>query len=291
MITGILRGMGNTKVPLYFLALTSIINIFLDLLLICIFKMGVSGAAIATIISQTISSILCLGYLYKMNIGFSLRKLSYYKELVVEILKIAIPTATGAIVVDISNVLVQWYINGFGSAAMAGCNTYFRFDLFILMPSKSFGYALETFVAQNKGANNTRRIIDGIKHTIWMALLTIGLLMVFVYFGGKYVLRIFNQEEDVLYYGNFVLQNLIFYYPFLTINHSSSGALRGLGRALSTNVIGIFTMCVVRQIILFFGKQMTSSFIIIVLGYGISWILAGFMTSYYLYYCIHRFNK
>lgn len=281
MIAGILRGMGNSKVPLYFLAVTSVINVLLDLLFIIIFKMGIVGAALATIIAQSISAILALLYLYKLPIQFSLKKLCITKDIQLEIIKLGIPTAMGAIIIDFSNVTVQSFINGFGKDAMAGINTYFRFDLFMLMPSKSFGYAIETFVAQNLGAKQFDRIYKGIKATLLLALSYIIFVSTLAYFFGHHSLYAFNQEPNVLYYGNYMLKHFVWFYPFLTMNHVFCGVLRGAKRTLATNVINIISMCILRLCILFIGFSLTDSIIIIVFGYTFTWIFSGFATMIY----------
>ena len=154
MAAGILNAAGNSKRSLLYLGCASIINIFLDLLLIRGFHMGVAGAAIATDISQLISGVLAILYLIRVQSDYqvSLKKIRLHKHMVKRIIQVGLPTGIQNMVISFSNVLVQSSVNGYGASAMAGFGAYMKIDGFNIMPVMSFSMAATTFVGQNYGA-------------------------------------------------------------------------------------------------------------------------------------------
>ena len=164
MAAGILNAAGNSKRSLLYLGCASIINIFLDLLLIRGFHMGVAGAAIATDISQLISGVLAILYLIRVQSDYqvSLKKIRLHKHMVKRIIQVGLPTGIQNMVISFSNVLVQSSVNGYGASAMAGFGAYMKIDGFNIMPVMSFSMAATTFVGQNYGAGKIQRVKKGI---------------------------------------------------------------------------------------------------------------------------------
>ena len=160
MGSGILRAVGDSKNPLYFLIVSSITNILLDLLFVIVFDMGIAGVGWATLIAQTISAVLTLLLLIKTKQEYkvTLKKIRFHKDKLIEIIRLGLPSGIQNGVVSFSNVIVQSNINAFGSLAMAGCGAYTKIDGFAILPVMSYSMALTTFTGQNMGAKKYDRV-------------------------------------------------------------------------------------------------------------------------------------
>ena len=174
MGSGILRAVGDSKNPLYFLIVSSITNILLDLLFVIVFDMGIAGVGWATLIAQTISAVLTLLLLIKTKQEYkvTLKKIRFHKDKLIEIIRLGLPSGIQNGVVSFSNVIVQSNINAFGSLAMAGCGAYTKIDGFAILPVMSYSMALTTFTGQNMGAKKYDRVKQGARSGIIMSLLT-----------------------------------------------------------------------------------------------------------------------
>ena len=173
MATGILNAAGNSRRPLLYLGVASVVNIALDILLIEGFHMGVEGAAIATDASQLVSCVLAMAFLMRTKADYrvSLRRLRIQKNVAIRILKVGLPAGIQSMVISLSNVLVQSSVNSFGATEMAGFGAYLKIDGFNILPVLSISMASTTFVGQNYGAGK----IDRVKKGMWVTLL-IGLV-------------------------------------------------------------------------------------------------------------------
>jgi putative MATE family efflux protein len=173
MASGILRAVGDSKTPLYVLIFSSIMNIILDLLFVIVFKLGVFGVALATIIAQFLSSFVVLFILFRSKDVYSLRirELCIDFDILKKIVKIGFHAGIQTAIVSFSNVFVQSYINHFGADAAAAWGVYTRIDAFAILPLQSMGLSITTYVGQNAGANKKKRINDGIKIALVIAVL------------------------------------------------------------------------------------------------------------------------
>ena len=160
MGSGILRSVGDSKNPLYFLIVSSVLNIILDLLFVVVFKMGIAGVAWATLIAQTTSMLLTMLLLVKTKQEYkvTIRKIKIHKQTLMDIIRLGLPSGLQNAIVSFSNVIVQTNINAFGSLAMAGCGSYTKIDGFVILPAMSFAMALTTFTGQNMGAQKYDRV-------------------------------------------------------------------------------------------------------------------------------------
>ena len=201
--SGILRAVGDTKRPLYFLIICSIINIILDLLFIIFFKMGIAGAAYATVISQAISAILTMLLLINTSNEYkiSFKELKLYREQTKEIIRVGIPSGIQNAVVAISNVIVQSNINSFDWVAMAGCSACQKLDGFAIMPVLSFSMAFTTFTGQNIGAKRYDRVKQGAKIGLILSLSTIICISATLLYFDEQLLSIFSDDPEVIKYG------------------------------------------------------------------------------------------
>ena len=285
--SGILRAVGDSKRPLYFLILTSLINIVLDLLFVVVLKTGIAGAAIATILSQFLSAALILLLLTKTKDIYRLD----WKELKLDglilgkifaigmpagskIFAIGMPAGIQSVLTAFSNIFVQSYINSFGSDCMAGWSSYNKLDQFIMLPMQSMAIASTTFVSQNVGAGNDRRADRG---TVASLLLTCGItgviIALLVGFAPASV-RLFSPDEAVIAYGVLFIRTNVVFLLFNCINHVLAGALRGRGDSKAPMIIMLSTFVGLRQVYLYVVTHYIANTPKLVgFGYPVGWVI------------------
>lgn len=289
--SGILRAVGDTKRPLYFLIFSSIMNIVLDLVFVIVFHMGIAGVAYATIISQFVSAILILILLSrtKENYRFVWKDLHINWQLVRQICSIGMPAGLQQAITSFSNVYVQSYINGFGSGCMAGWSSYSKIDMFVMLPMMSIAQAITTFASQNIGAGNLERAKKGTKTALIMsvgiAFTIAGLLWIF----APQFARMFSQEEDVAYYCVLFLRQNIFFFVSSAVTQVFSGTLRGAGNSKTPMILMLTSYVAFRQVYLFIVKQVCYTPSLVGFGYPAGWMVCALLTT--LYYCFSGWDK
>ena len=285
MGAGILRAIGDSKRPLYYLIASSLVNVALDLIFVVCFKMGVAGVAYATIIAQTVSAVLIIIRLIRTTESYHLilRDLKIHKIYLLKILRVGLPAGLQQSIIAFSNVIVQSKINGFGAAAMAGCGAYTKVDAFVILPFMSLSLAGTTFVGQNIGARRYDRVRKTARASFIITLIITLTLSVLVYLFGPVILRIFTKEQDVIHYGSYMLKTLAPFYLFVAFANVCSGIIRGSGQTVIPMLIMVGTMCVVRVIWLTVMTPIMQDIMVVFLGYIITWVLcAALMLAYYL---------
>ena len=285
MAAGILNAVGNSKRSLLYLAAASVVNIGLDLLLISGLKMGVSGAALATDISQAVSCVLALAFLMRVQSDYrvSLRRIRFKKAMVVKIVRIGLPAGIQNMVISLSNVIMQSGINSFGKKAMAGFGAYMKIDGFNILPVLSFSMAVTTFVGQNFGAGNKERMKKGMWVTLVMGLIytivTGVLLLVF----ASQIVGLFNKDAQVIRYGVLATRYFCPFYFILSILHGLAGTVRGTGRTIPPMVILLASLCIFRiaamKIIVPHFDTIDSIYIL----YPISWLIGAVLMVLYVW--------
>ena len=277
MGAGILRAVGDSRRPLYFLIFSAIVNTAGDLLLVLVFDMGVAGVALATIIAQGLSALLILFVLMRDEGMYRL----YPKHLRIDgptlkkIIAIGLPTAIQSAITSFSNVFVQSYINVFGSSCAAGWSMYGKLDQFALLPMQSISMANATFVGQNLGALNIDRAKRGIRTALLMGMCCTAVLMAPLMIFAEPLLSLFNRQPDVLYYGKLFVMWISPFYLFACINDILGGALRAAGESLASMICMLSCFVVIRQIYLYVMSHMTTSAVLTGLGYPLGWVLCS----------------
>ena len=214
---GILQAVGDSKHSLYYLIVSSVVNIVLDLFFIAILKMGVGSAAMATIISQYISAGLCL-YLLLTTSGthrIVLSKIRIHKEFLGEILKYGLPSGFQNSIIGLANVVVQSNINSFGDMAMAGCGAYSKIEGFAFLPITSFTMALTTFVGQNLGARQYDRVLKGAKFGMICSMTLAEMIGVIIFVFGSQFIAAFDATPEVIQFGTLRGQTSAFFFCLL----------------------------------------------------------------------------
>lgn len=280
---GILRAIGDSRTPFAILAVSCVLNIVLDLILVVFFSLGVAGVGFATIISQFVS--VCLAYcqIHKANEEFhpDFAEARRNLDIVSEVTKIGMPSGLQTSFISFSNIFVWRYVSGFGATAVAGVGVAQRLDKFINMPSKAFGLTMTTYVSQNIGAGNRERAKKGEKHGLLLAYLITGTLGVLVYSLAETSVRLFNSEPEVVRYGVDMMHCLIPFHIFMVLRDIYQGILRGYGITKIPMLLSLIGMIMVRQIFLAVSMQINHSIINIYIGYSLAWVVTAILTFVY----------
>ena len=200
IFVGILQAVGDSRHPLNYLIISSIINIVLDIVLIVVFHMGVGSAAFATILSQFVSAFLCMNRLLRTKDSYrlSLRKIRFHKDMLALIIRYGLPSGLQNSIIAIANVVVQSNINGFGEMAMAGCGAYSKIEGFAFLPITSFTMALTTFVGQNLGARQYERTKKGAKFGMLCSMAIAEVIGIVIFLGAPLLTAAFNNDPQVV---------------------------------------------------------------------------------------------
>ena len=253
MGSGILRAVGDTMRPLYFLILTSVLNILLDLVFVIVFHSGIEGVAWATIISQFLSAVLILILLTRSSDIYRLtwKDLKIDRAILGRIFAVGLPAGIQSVITAFSNVFVQSYINFFGSGCMAGWSCYNKLDQFVMLPMQSMAMAATTFVSQNIGAGKESRADKGTVVTVSMSVGVTAVIVALLCLFAAQAVGLFSPDESVIAYGVLFIRANCFFLLFNCVNHVLAGALRGRGDSRGPMVIMLLAFVGIRQIYLF----------------------------------------
>jgi len=282
--SGILRAVGDSRRPFIFLVVSALMNVFLDLLFVIGFKMGVEGVAYATILSQSVSAILVMIVLLtsKDCYGLSVRDFKISGSILLKIVKVGLPASLQMAVTAFSNVFIQSYINYFGPNFMSGWTAYAKIDQFVLLPMMSISMASTTFVGQNLGKGNTERAKKGANTALLITVCFTVILMIPVMIFAPDLVRFFNKEsEEVVAYGAILLRILSPFYALCCVNQIYSGALRGAGRSTAPMIIMLTSFVAFRQIYLAIVSSVYNHYVLVALGYPAGWILCSLLIFIY----------
>ncbi len=283
MGSGILRAVGDSKRPLYYLIVSSLTNVVLDLLFVLVFHWDVAGVAIATIISQGVSAVLVMWNLMRTKEPYrvEIKNIRIDKRMMKRVLMVGIPSGIQQSIISLSNVIVQSNINVYGSAAMAGFGSYSKVEGFIMLPLQTTCMSATTFTGQNIGAKKYDRVKKGIiQGMIMSAIYTVAVSLVLYFFGGE-VLKIFSSEPDVIRFGQEAIGIIVPFYLTMTVHQIIMGTLRGAGKTFVTMLIGVGNMCILRMIYINCLVPFFPSFHAVVLCYPITWITTMLMDVLY----------
>ena len=277
MFVSILQASGESRFPLLCLVASSLTNIVLDILFIAVFHMDVEGAALATVLSEILSMVLVGGKLLKSreSIRVRPRKIRVDHESLRYIIRYGFPTAMQGCVIDLSNMLIQSYINSFGRDAMAGIGASIKLEGFMFLPVTAFSMALTTFVSQNMGAGKRDRVRAGAKFGL---LCTAGLLLAFgavAYFLAPSMVSLFNSDPEIIRFGAGRTTTCAFFYCLCGFSHTASAVMRGLGKPMTPMIVMLVCWCAVRVLVLFTVGQALHEIWLIYWIYPFTWTLSS----------------
>lgn len=294
--TGILHAVGDSRHPLYYLIISSITNIVLDLLFVAVLKLGVASAAAATAISQALSATLCLIRLarYNTNYQVKLKQIRFNFPMLGQIIHFGLPSGVQNSVIGFANVIVQKNINAFGADAMAGCGSYTKIEGFAFLPVTCFAMGLATFVGQNLGAKQYDRVKRGNRFGIICSITMAEIIGVIIYIFSPYLIAAFNSDPAVVAFG--VRQSHIesLFFCFLAYSHCMAGIMRGSGKATVPMLVMLICWCVVRvTYITVMINHVWNDISVVFSAYPLTWTLSSIVfTIYYLKAdWLHGFDK
>lgn len=292
MGSGILRAVGDSQRPFYFLVVSAVLNTGLDLLFVLKFGMGVEGVAYATIIAQFVSAVLTIWVLMRYDgcIRVVLRDLKMHRDMLRSIISVGIPAALQMAVTAFSNVFVQGYINHFGADCMSGWTAYTKLDQLMILPVQSLSMASTTFVGQNLGVGDVPRAKGGVRRALGLSVaVTAGLLIPVLVFAPQ-LTAFFNSKAEVVAYGTLLLRLLSPFYLLFCFNQIYSGALRGAGNSRVPMVIMLGSFVVFRQIYLYVVANFVANEIVpIAMSYPAGWFVCSVATL--IYYTHYKFDS
>lgn len=248
ILSGVLRGLGDSISALIFLLISTVLNVFLDIVFVAKFNMGVPGVALATIIAQGFSAILTLRKLLKNKSSFdlNLKMLKLDREYTFKLMKLGLPSGVTQAIFSLAMIIVQSLTNSFGEMVIAANVIIMRVDGFAMMPNFSFGAALTTFTGQNIGAGKMDRVEKGIKQGSLIALGVSTTLTILLLIFGKYLMAVFTDTSELVDLSMHMMRILAFGYIAMAITQSLSGVMRGAGDTMTPMWISLITTVVVR---------------------------------------------
>ena len=295
IFVGILHAVGDSKHPLYYLIISTFINIGLDLLFVGALGMNVGAAAVATTISQGVSAFLCFIHLLRIDGPYQvkLKEISVDKKSLLEIIKYGLPSGVQNSVIAFANVIVQTNINSFGKAAMAGCGSYSKLEGFAFLPVGCFSQALSTFVGQNLGAGNHTRFKKGIGFGILCSCLMAELIGVVSYVFAPELIGFFSETQEAIDFGTRHMRTICLFYCLLAFSHCIAGIMRGAGKASVPMFTMLICWCVIRVSYISIAVKFVNQLTTVSWAYPITWSLSSIVFLLYLLKgdWIHNFDN
>lgn len=292
---GILRAVGDSRTPLYYLIFSSIVNVVLDLIFVGPMQMGVSGAAVATVISQTVSASMCFIKLLRSTghekVVFS--RIRFDIPMLRQIAGQGLPSGVQNSIISIANVVVQSNINAFGPDAMAGCGSYAKVEGFVFLPITAFASAITTFIGQNLGAGEHERAKKGARFGIFWAMALAELFGVILYFICPVVIKIFNDDPSVVAIGVSQMRTECFFFFALAFAHGVSAVMRGAGRAKMPMFTMLGCWCILRVTYITIAVKAFPMLETIFWAYPLTWCIS--CVVFLIYYLkadwVHSFDR
>ncbi len=258
ILGGVLRGLGDSISALLYLLIATVINIVLDVWFVAGLGLGVMGVALATIIAQAISAILCIRKLARMTALFDL-KLKYMKlegGHALTMIRLGLPSGLTQAIFSMAMIIVQSLTNSFGEMLIAANVIIMRVDGFAMMPNFSFGTTMTTYAGQNVGAKQYERVEQGAKQGTLMAMGVSATITLLILIFGKYLMGVFTSTEELVQLSVHMMRILAVGYIAMAVTQSLSGVMRGAGDTMTPMWISVFTTVIVR----------------VPVAYGISWL-------------------
>lgn len=284
MCVGILHAVGDSQHPMYYLLISTTVNIVLDLTFVGLFRLGVGAAAVATTLSQGLSATLCCCHLLKTREPYRLipKDIRFDPESLREIIRIGLPSGIQNSMISVANVFVQSSINSFGSAAMAGCGAYSKMEGFAFLPVVCFSQAISTFVGQNLGARQYDRVKTGVVFGVLCGIAMAESYGIIAYFAAPDLIRIFNDSPAVVEFGAMHMRTICLFYFLMAYSHCMAAVFRGAGKASVPMYTMLLFWCFVRisyiSLALPFSNQLTT----VSRAYPITWACSCIV--FFIYY-------
>lgn len=291
----IINALGDSRRPLYYLIFSSLLNIVLDILFLWVFHWGVWSAAVATVLSQMASVVLCMAYLLRKGNLFTVewRKIRFHRDMLSEIVRYGLPSGVQNSVIAFANVIVQSQINSFGKLAMAAYGTHAKIEGFAFLPITSFNMASTTFISQNLGAKQYDRAKKGARFSILAAVLLAEAIGVAYFIFASDMVGLFDKTPGVIAFGVQQARTVALFYCLLAFSHSVAAVCRGAGKAFVPMCVMLAVWCVIRIAYIILVMRLTGEIGYIYWAYPLTWGISSVI--YLIYYLrsdwVHGFEK
>lgn len=291
MFVGTFHAVGDSRHPLYFLIISTCVNIVLDLLFVGVFHWGVGSAAAATTIAQGISAVLCFIHLLRSKEVYCLkiREIRFHKPSLRAIVRLGMPSGIQNAMISIANVVVQSNINSFDSAAVAGCSAYNKLEGFAFLPVICFSQTLTTFVSQNLGAGKNDRAKKGVAFGVICGVLMAEIVGVLSYIFAPQLIAFFNDKPEVVDFGTRHMRTICLFYCLMAFSHCTAAVCRGLGKAVVPMYTMLIFWCVVRIAYLTLALPHFPYLETVSWAYPITWSCSSLV--FLIYYKTIKWNK
>lgn len=284
MGSAILRAVGDSQRPFYFLVVAAVLNTVLDLLFVIVFHMGVAGVALATILAQGISAVLIVITLMRSEecVKLEFKMLCLRWDILKKVFRVGIPAALQLAVTSFSNVFVQSYINHFGENFMSGWAVYAKVNQLTLLPMQSLSLATTTFVGQNLGADQPERVKKSVGIALSMALTSAAIILVPLMLFAPQIVAFFNAKPEVVEFGTILMRIIAPFYLIYCIHDILGGALRGAGNGKIPMMITLLCFVGFRQLYLFvMANYICNEVIPIAMSFPAGWLLSSILVVTY----------
>ena len=290
----IMNALGDSKRPLYYLIFSSVLNIVLDVLFVGIFHWGVWSAALATVISQMASVVLCLIYLCKKGNIFTVefKKIRFHLDMLGEIIKYGLPSGVQNSVIALANVIVQSQINSFGYFATTAYGVHAKVEGFGFLPITSFNMATTTFISQNLGAKQYDRAKKGAKFGILAAVIAAEVVGILTYIFAPHLIGFFDKTHEVIALGVQQSRTVTLFYCLLALSHAIAAVCRGAGKAFVPMFVMLSVWCGIRVAYIALVMHFIGQIEFIYWAYPITWAISSVIYLLY-YFCsdwVHGFE-
>lgn len=284
--SGILRAVGDSRRPLYFLIASCFTNILLDLLLIVCFGLGVAGAAIATICSQALSAVLVILVLVRVKDmhRLDLHRIRIDRKMLHRIVRIGFPAGLQSVMYSLSNIIIQAAINGLGTDTVAAWTVYGKMDALFWMTISSFGIAITTFAGQNFGAGKMDRVRKGIRSCLGMCFAATIAISILLRFGGHIIYSLFTSDPEVLRIGIQIVHFLVPTFVTYVCVEVLSGALRGVGDCWIPTLICLSGICLIRILWVILVVPLRPDVYTVTFSYPLTWTVTSILFIVYYYF-------
>lgn len=295
IFVGILQSSGDSRHPLIYLILSSLVNVALDLLFIGVFHFGVGAAALATIISQFLSALLCLIRLLRTSECYrlTLRNIRFDRTILREVVANGLPAGFQNSIIAFANVIVQSNINTFGKMAVAGCGAYSKIEGFGFLPITCFALALTTFISQNLGARAYTRAKKGARFGVLCSIITAECVGILIYAAAPWLISAFNRDPQVIAFGTSQARTVTLFYFLLAFSHCIAGILRGAGKSLVPMFVMMICWCVIRVSYITAAVHVVHKITLVFWAYPLTWSLSSIVFLFFFLKgdWIHGFEK
>lgn len=295
IFVGILQAVGDSRHPLYYLILSSLLNVVLDILFVGVFRLGVGSAALATTISQGVSTLLCLRRLLKPGNVYQItpKDIRFHVPSLKNIVRFGLPSGIQNSIIALANLVVQSNINKFGDAAMAGCGSYSKLEGFAFLPITCFAMALSTFVSQNLGAKQYDRVKKGVRFGTVCSVILAELVGLLIYIWAPQLIALFYSEPDVVDFGVRQARVEAFAYFLLAFSHCIAGIMRGSGKATVPMFTMLLSWCLIRITYITLVIRQIPKIEVVFSAYPLTWFISSVIFAIYFIKAdwMHGFEK